>query len=184
MSSTRVSTWNYLSRFQTPNKLNTSRDSAPSQATKPQWWVVANKAKGDTFTQLAASYTDRCIEQDLKFVVVWVTVGDDGQPDIESDYDSECRTILFTHMKKSLETYAHMTKDVVHGATPGTPTTPSEKTPSQPFQPWITQLNDIFNTLDTVEFTLPAHVRLGFTMTLLESDKRYTAILEKTQEKE
>ena len=37
-------------------------------------------------------------------------VGDDNQPEIESDYDSEAegRTILFTHMKKSLKTYAHI----------------------------------------------------------------------------
>jgi hypothetical protein len=54
------------------------------------------------------------IEQDLRFVVVWVTVGEHGLPEIESD-DSECRAILFTHMKKSLKAYAHMTRDVVHG---------------------------------------------------------------------
>jgi hypothetical protein len=77
--------------------------------------VAADKAKGDTFVQLATSYTDRIIEQDLRFVVVWVAVGENGLPEIESDYDSECRTILFTHMKKSLKAYAHMTRDVVHG---------------------------------------------------------------------
>ncbi len=42
-------------------------------------------------------------------------VSDNGLPEIESDYDSECRAILFTHMKKSLKAYAHMTTDVVHG---------------------------------------------------------------------
>ncbi len=35
-------------RFLTPTKLNTSRASAPPQATKPSWWVAADKAKGDT----------------------------------------------------------------------------------------------------------------------------------------
>ncbi len=102
-------------RLQTSNKLNTSRASTPQQVNKPGWWVAADKAKGDTFAQLATTYTDRIIEQDLRFVVVWVTVGDDGQLEIESEYDSESRTILFTHMKKSLKTYAHMTKDVVYG---------------------------------------------------------------------
>ncbi len=81
----------------------------------PSWWTAKATEKGDTFTQLASSYTDRIIEQDLKFVVVWVTVGEDNNPEIESEYGSECRTILFTHMKKSLKAYAHMTKDVVHG---------------------------------------------------------------------
>ena len=44
-------------RFQTPTKLNTSRDSAPSPATKPEWWVAADKAKGDTLGNLATNYT-------------------------------------------------------------------------------------------------------------------------------
>ncbi len=69
--------------------------------------------KGDTLAQLASRYTDRIIEQDLK-VVVWVTVGEDNNLEIESEYDSEYHTVLFTHMKKSLKAFAHMTKDVVH----------------------------------------------------------------------
>ena len=189
--------------LQTPTKLTPSRASATPA--KPSWWVAATKAKGDTFAQQATSYTDRIIEQDLRFVVVWVTVGDDDQPEIESDYDSECRTILFTHMKKSLKTYAHMTKDVVHGDCRALfnavvlqhnpeprqllvscfrQLVKHEKTAAQPYQPWVTGLNDIFNTLDTVDFTLAPHVRLGFTIALLESDKRYAPILEKAQEKE
>jgi hypothetical protein len=115
-----------------------------------------------------------------------VTVGEHGQPEIESDCDSECRTILFTHMNQK--------KDVVHGDCRALfnavvlqlhpesrqllvncfrQLVKHEKTASQAYQPWVTGHNDIFNTLDTVEFTLPPHVRLGFTMTLLESDKRY-----------
>ena len=54
-----------------------------------------------------------------------------------------------------------------------------KKAMSTPFQPWIGGLNDIFNTLETVDFSLQAHVRMGFTMALLGHDKRYTAILEK-----
>jgi hypothetical protein len=189
--------------LQTPTKPPSSR--ASSTPAKPVWWLAATKAKGDTFAQQATSYTDRIIEQDLRFVVVWVTVGVDNQPELESDYDSECRTILFTHMKKSLKTYAHMTKDVVHGDCRALfnavvlqhnpeprqllvscfdQLVKHVKTASQPYQPWVTGLNDIFNTLDTVEFTLPPHVRLGFTMALLGSDKRYTPILERAQEKE
>ena len=70
--------------------------------------MEATKAKGDTFAQSATSYTDRLIEQDLLFVVVWVALGEDRLPAIESEYDSACRTFLFTHMKKSLKAYAHI----------------------------------------------------------------------------
>ena len=108
-------------------------------------------------------------------------------------------------MKKSLKTYAHMTKDVVHGDCRALfnavvlqlhpeprqllvscfrQLVKHEKTAAQPYQPWVTGLNDIFNTLDTVDFSLAPHVRLGFTIALLESDKRYAPILEKAQEKE
>jgi hypothetical protein len=189
-------------RYQSPSK---HEPPTPHKQTQPEWWVVATKAKGDTFAQSATSYTDRLIEQDLRFVVVWVTLGDDQLPAIESEYDSACRTFLFTHMKKSLKAYAHMTKDVVHGDCRAlfnavvlqqhpeprqllvscfNQLVEHKKTTSTPFQPWIGGLNDIFNTLDTVDFSLPIFVRLGFTMALLGHDKRYTAILEKAQEKE
>ncbi len=107
-------------------------------------------------------------------------------------------------MKKSLKAYTYMTRDVVHGdcralfsAVVQATSEPHqllvscfrqlvkhEKTVALSFQPLVTGLNDIFSTLDTVDFTLAPHVQLGFTMALLESDKRYTTILEKAQEKE
>ena len=189
-------------RYQSPSK---NQPPAAHKQTKPEWWVEATKAKGDTFAQSANSYTDRLIEQDLLFVVVWVALGDDSLPAIESEYDSACRTFLFTHMKKSLKAYAHMTKNVVHGDCRAlfnavvlqqhpeprqllvscfNQLVEHKKTLSTPFQPWIGGLNDIFNTLETVDFALESHVRLGFTMSLLGHDKRYTTILEKAQEKE
>jgi len=193
-------------RFQTPIKNKTpAKQSTTTQASTPSWWKEKATEKGDTFAQLASDYTDRIIEQELKFVVVWVTVGDNDLPEIESEYDSECRTILFTHMKKSLKAYAHMTKDVVHGDCRALfnavvllnnpephqllvrcfkQLVKHEKTAAEPYQPWVTTLHNIFNALDTVDFPLAPHVRLGFTMALLESDKRYTPILEKAQEKE
>ncbi len=42
----------------------------------PSWW----NAK-----EVANNYTDRIIEQNLKFVVVWVTVGENDLPDMESE---------------------------------------------------------------------------------------------------
>jgi hypothetical protein len=193
-------------RFQTPVKIKTpAKQSTATQDTMPSWWTQKATEKGDTFAQLASTYTDRIIEQDLKFVVVWVTVGENNLPDIENDYDSECRTILFTHMKKSLKAYAHMTKDVVHGdcralfnavILQNNPEprqllvrcfqqlVKHEKTAAEPYQPWVTTLHNIYNALDTVDFPLAPHVRLGFMMALLGSDKRYTPILEKAQEKE
>jgi hypothetical protein len=104
-------------------------------------------------------------------VVVWVTVGENNLPEIESEYDSECRTILFTHMKKSLnlKAYAHMTKDVVHDDcralavvlqnNPEPRQLPvscfkqlvkHEKTAAEPYQPLVTTLHNIFNTLDSI----------------------------------
>jgi hypothetical protein len=108
-------------------------------------------------------------------------------------------------MKKSLKAYAHMTKDVVHGdcralfnavILQNNPEprqllvrcfqqlVKHEKTAAEPYQPWVTTLHNIYNALDTVDFPLAPHVRLGFMMALLGSDKRYTPILEKAQEKE
>ena len=193
-------------RFQTPMKIKTpAKQSSATLDTMPSWWTQKATEKGDTFAQLASTYTDRIIEQDLKFVVVWVTVGENNLPDIENEYDSECRTILFTHMKKSLKAYAHMTKDVVHGdcralfnavILQNNPEprqllvrcfqqlVKHEKTAAEPYQPWVTTLQNIFNALDTVDFPLAPHVRLGFMMALLAADKRYTPILEKAQERE
>ena len=89
-------------RYQSPSK---QQPTATLKQTQPAWWVEATKTQGDTFAQSATSFTDRLIEQDLRFVVVWVTLGDDQNPVIESEYDSACRTFLFTHMKKSLKAY-------------------------------------------------------------------------------
>ncbi len=65
-----------------------------------------------------------------------------------------------------------------------------EKTAVVPYQPWVTDLHNIFNTLDTIDFSLQPHMRMGFTMVLrtytrlVESDKRCTTMLKKAQEKE
>ncbi len=62
-------------RFQTPIENKTpAKQSNATQDSMPSWWTEKATEKGDTFAQLASDYTDRIIEQEFKFVVVWVTL--------------------------------------------------------------------------------------------------------------
>jgi hypothetical protein len=141
---------------------------------------------------------------------VWIGIDKQTKlPVLESDIDTQKRTVLFQAMLKSLSKYRLLTAKVIPGdcftlfdtAVKTEEPEPRavlvsacnrlvscKKTADIPFQQWYNELESIYEQLATVGLDvtqIPNDLfRLGFTLAAIAHDKRYDTAVESCKDKE
>ena len=177
----------------------------------PDWCSKLNPTLASSASETSRnSYAERVLDNELKSTRVWIGINKITKlPILESDIDTQKRTVLFQAMLKSMSKYRLLTAKVIPGdcftlfdtAVKTEEPEPRavlvsacnrlvtcKKTADIPFQQWNNELESIYEQLATVGLDvtkIPNDLfRLGFTLAAIAHDKRYDTAVESCKDKE